>query len=51
MCPSDIDQCLLLLRNVERLLLKNGECILAAQLSIVSGRLQLRTVQGLLPAD
>jgi hypothetical protein len=50
MSSPDIDQCLLLLRQAERLLLKNGESLLAAQLSIVSGRLQLRTVQSLQPA-
>ena len=51
MCSSDIDRCLLLLRQAERLLLKNGESVLAAQLSIVSGRLRLRTAQSLQPAD
>ena len=51
MCSSEIDRCLLLLRQTERLLLKNGESILAAQLSIVSGRLRLRTGQSLQPAD
>lgn len=42
MSAIDIDRCLLLLRETELILLENGESILAAQLSIVSGRLLLR---------
>ncbi|WP_293971721.1 hypothetical protein [Sphingomonas sp.] len=41
--PSvDIDRCLLLLREAELLLLRNGESVLASQVSIVTGRLMLR---------
>jgi hypothetical protein len=38
----DIDRCLLALREAELILLENGESVLAAQLSIVTGRLLLR---------
>lgn len=42
---SELRQCLLLLQEAELLLLKNGESLLAAQLSIVTGRLLLRYPQ------
>jgi hypothetical protein len=42
MSPLEIDRCLLALREAELLLLAHGESILAAQLSIVTGRLLLR---------
>jgi hypothetical protein len=50
MPSDDIDRCLYLLRETELLLLKSGESILAAQLSIVTGRLLLRYPESLQPA-
>lgn len=38
----EIDRCLLALREAELILIDHGETILAAQLSIVTGRLLLR---------
>jgi hypothetical protein len=42
MSPLEIDRCLLALREAELILIERGESILAAQISIVTGRLLLR---------
>ncbi len=42
MAPPEIDRCLLALREAELILIEHGESVLAAQLSIVTGRLLLR---------